>query len=365
MLRAERSNIFVTGAAGFLGSHFVLEWLRTGRGHVFALVRNKDSMTGAARLAAALETAQRANGIADPVPTKFLTPMDGDVTQPLIGIAPEGVAQLRAADVQVFWHFASDLRYEDRNYEATRRVNVEGALHALALAAAIGVKRFVYISTAYVCGRQGGLIEETLVPPDREFNNGYESSKAEAERLLAAECERLDLPLTILRPSIVIGPRATQSAYGSDTGLFSLLYAVMWIRTSQSGQVDTLRIPACADAEINFIPVDCVVADMFALAKSDFGSRLIYHLTSSTSISVSQCWRAMSVVVGMHNVVLVPEVPEPSPAERRVARRVGFFLNYINTDRRFQRSLRPEWGLSEPELTGYVQRCVERVEGGA
>jgi nucleoside-diphosphate-sugar epimerase len=366
MVRAGACNIFVTGGAGFLGSHFVLEWLRTGSGQVFALARDKDSQTGASRLATALEAAQRANGLSDALPTEFLTPMDGDVTRPLAGIAPEGVAHLRTADVEVFWHFASDLRYEDRNYEATRRTNVEGSLHALALAAAIGAKRFVYVSTAYVCGRQAGQIEEMLVPPQREFSNGYEASKAEAERLLVAECERIGMPLTILRPSIVIGPRATQSAYGSETGLFSLVYAVMWIRSSQSGQTASLRIPACAEAEINFIPVDCVVSDMLALAKSGFGDKLIYHLTSSSSVSVEQCWRAISDAVGMHNVSFLPAGTfEPSPAERRVARRIGFFLSYINIDRRFHRSLSPAWGLNTADFAGYVHNCIKRVESGA
>jgi thioester reductase-like protein len=365
MLSAASGNIFVTGATGFLGSHFVREWLGAGSGHVFALVRDKDSLTGASRLAAALEAAQWANGTPGQVVTKSLTPMDGDVTRPLAGIAPERVEHLCKASVEVFWHFASDLRYEDRNYETTRRINVDGTRHALALAVAIGAKRFVYVSTAFVCGRQAGLIEETLVPPHQEFSNGYEASKAEAEHLLVAECERLDLPLTILRPSIVIGPRVTQCAYGSETGLFSLIQTVMWIRSSQSGQTANLRIPACLDAEINFIPVDCVVSDMLALAKSGFGNRLVYHLTSSSCISVAQCWRVISDVVGMHNVVLVPpDSSEPSPAERLIARRIGFFLSYINIDRRFSRALSPAWILNAADFAGYVRKVMERVESG-
>lgn len=365
MLNATSGNIFVTGATGFLGSHFVQQWLRTESGHCFALVRDKDSLTGASRLAAALEAAQWANGTSEQVPTNSLTPIDGDVTRPLAGITPESVAHLREAGVDIFWHFASDLRFEDRNHETTRRINVDGARHALALAVALGVRRFVYVSTAYVCGRQAGLIEETLVPLQQEFSNGYEASKAEAEHLLVAGCERLDLPLTILRPSIVIGPSSTKSAYGSETGLFSLIHAVMWIRSSQSGQTTNLRIPACSDAEINFIPVDCVVSDMLALANSGFGDRSIYHLTASSSVSVAQCWRAISDAVGMHNVALVsPDSLQPCPVERLIARRIGFFLSYIDRDRRFNRSLSPAWIVDEEKLAGYVRKGMERVERG-
>ena len=366
MLNPPSGNIVVTGATGFLGSHFVREWLRTERGHVFALARAKEGRSAAVRIAAALEAAQEASGTSDqPLPPTW-TAIDGDVTRPLAGVQSESVEHLRAEGVGVFWHFASDLRYELHNHEATRRINVEGALHALALAAEIGVQRFVYISTAYVCGRKGGVIEEALVPPLQEFSNGYEASKAEAERSLFAECERLGLPLTILRPSIIIGPRSTHSAYGSETGLFNLIHAVMWIRSSQSGKQPHLRIPSCPAAEINFIPVDCVVSNMLALAKSGFGSQPIYHLTSSVSVTVAQCWQVLSDVIGMHNVTLMPpDSLEPSPSERLIVRRLGFFLSYIAVDRRFQRTLTPAWTLNPVDFESYVRRAKERVEDGA
>jgi thioester reductase-like protein len=366
MLTARPANIFLTGATGFLGSHFVREWLRTESGHVFALARAKDSTTAACRIATALDVAQLASGTANEGLSNAWTAIDGDVTLPLAGLEPEHVAQLRAAGVDVFWHFASDLRYEDHHYAATQHVNVEGARNALTLAAALGVKRFVYISTAYVCGRQSGVIEEALVPPNHTFSNGYEASKAEAERLLTAECERLHMPLTILRPSIVIGPRSTQSAYGSDTGLFSLIQAVTWIRFSQSARSAHLRIPACLTAEINFIPVDCVVADMLSLAHSGFGATSIYHLTSSVSVTVAQCWLAISDVIGIDNVTFLPaDSWESTPAERLIARRIGFFLSYIGVDRRFQRFLSPVRILDAAEFTEYVRKAKERVDNAA
>ncbi len=366
MLKLTSGNIFITGATGFLGSHFVREWLRAENGHVFALARAKGDRSAATRIAASLEAAQEASDTSDqPLPTTW-TAIDGDVTQPLAGVQSESVEHLCAAGVDVFWHFASDLRYEEHHHEATRRINVEGALHALALAVAIGVKRFVYVSTAYVCGRKGGLIEETLVPPHQEFSNGYEASKAEAERLLFVECERLGLPLTILRPSIIVGPRSTQSAYGSETGLFSLIHAIAWIRSSQAAQRADLRIPSCAAAEINFIPVDCVVSDMLALAEAGFGSQSIYHLTSSVCVTVEQCFHAISEVIGIRNVVLVPpDLLEPGQSERLIARRLGFFLSYISVDRRFMRTLTPRWTLDSADFAGYVRKAKERVENGA
>jgi nucleoside-diphosphate-sugar epimerase len=323
-------------------------------------------------MAAALEVAQRASGTeGEALPCEW-TAMESDMTRPMAGMGAEDVARVRAAGVEVFWHFASDLRFEERNVEATRRVNVEGSLEALEAAVAMGCGRFVYVSTAYVCGRAGGVIEERLVEAERCFSNGYEASKAEAERLLVAEGARLGMALTIVRPSIVIGPRGTRSAYGSDTGLYNLVHAAMWIRGSQAGQAANLRVPACPGAEINFIPVDCVVADMLGLARDGFGAGRgdetgqIYHLTSSASVTVAECWRAMAEEIGMRNVTLVaPGEMELNSAERLIARRIGFFLDYITVDRRFARTLQRAWTLDAAEFAGYVRKAKERVETGA
>ena len=103
-----------------------------------------------------------------------------------------------------------------------------------------------------------------------------------------------------------------------------------------------------------------------ALANSGFGSQPIYHLTSSVSVTVAQCWQVLSDVIGMHNVTLVPpDSLEPSPSERLIARRLGFFLSYITVDRRFQRTLTPAWTLDSADFASYVRKAKERVEDGA
>ncbi len=357
------TGIFVTGATGFVGSHFIYEWLRSQPGAVTALVRPRPGATGHDRLAAALETVRHSmNGA--PAVTDALTAVEGDVVEPLCGVDGQTIARLKAVGIDSFWHFASDLRYEDRNRDLIERANIDGAINAFELARAVGAKRFVYISTAYVCGRTEGLIEETLLSLERDFSNSYEETKARAEHILIERCAGIDLPLTILRPSIVIGPRVTKLSGGGQTGLFSLLHSVLWIRSSRAAQSGDLRVAACPGAEINFIPVDCVVADMIALATGGFGAQRIYNLTAERSVSVAECWRAMSEVSGMDNVRLVPpESFAPSPAEQLIARRIGFFLSYINADRCFVRSLKPAWALDATEFADYVRVACGELSG--
>ena len=360
-----RASIFVTGATGFIGSHFVLEWLNQNMGPVKALVRSTFLLDKDERLVQALKTAQTANGAPCLPALEDLETLEGDVTQSACGLVPATIARLRDGNMEVFWHFASDLRHEAHHQKVLQHTNIEGAMNAAALAAALGAKRFVYVSTAYVCGRTEGIIEEELPAADTKFNNAYEESKAQAEHGLVELCQTLGLRLTILRPSIVIGPRSTQSAEGSQTGLLGILHAVSWITSSQAGRSARLRVTACPDAEINFIPVDCVVTDMIGLATTGFGDQRVRHLTAVSSITVAQCWRAISEATGMRNLVLAaPGSFEPTQMELMIARRVAFFLGYITVSHAFQRSLPSAWRVDEADFRGYVREGLAWLAGG-
>ena len=88
-----------------------------------------------------------------------------------------------------------------------RAVNTLGALRLAEAAAAGGVKRFVFISSARVHG------ERTTGKPFTESSpliakDPYGSSKAEAERGLARLAQTTRLQPVVLRPPLVYGPEA-------------------------------------------------------------------------------------------------------------------------------------------------------------
>ena len=199
MLNLPSGNIFVTGATGFLGSHFVREWLRTENGHIFALARAEGrSRPTAITIAASLEAAEGGERhIRSTLSPTTWTAIDGDVTQPLAGVQSESDgAPVSAADVDVFWHFASDLRLRGASITKPHDGSMSKARSMpWALAVAIGVKRFVYVSTAYVCGRKGGLIEETpRAAPSGNSAMGTRPAKRRPSGLFVLRCERLGLP---------------------------------------------------------------------------------------------------------------------------------------------------------------------------
>ena len=85
------------------------------------------------------------------------------------------------------------------------KTNCVGTKNMLALAGQMkSLKRFVYISTAYVAGQKSGIVMEAD-KPGREFSSLYEKSKAEAEEMVRSS----DLASAIIRPGMIVGDSKT------------------------------------------------------------------------------------------------------------------------------------------------------------
>lgn len=185
-------RIFVTGATGFIGSHFVERAI--GAGHsIVALYRPGNRDSGALQLL----RDRGAHLIA------------GDILQ------PESFAQA-LVDVACCCHFASAFREMGVADDYFDSINVKGARRVLETAAANGVRRFVYCSTAGIYGQQvDGLIDERRTPQPW---NAYERSKLAAEKAVREGARAIGIEYVILRPSSVYGPR--------DQRLHKLFHAV-------------------------------------------------------------------------------------------------------------------------------------------
>jgi len=103
-------------------------------------------------------------------------------------------------------------------------VIIQGTNNMLDVAQRLGVKRFVYLSTAEVYGKQIGEIDESF--PYQYTGSPYGDSKIEAEKLCWEHYEK-GLPVTVIRPSIVYGPfskdwtvRLAQSLRSGNWGIF-------------------------------------------------------------------------------------------------------------------------------------------------
>ena len=178
MNASSSKTIFVTGATGLVGSHAVEEALR--RGHrVRALVRASSD-------------------------TRLLDQwgvekVEGDL---------EDADALRRGVAGADWVFNCAAKVGDwGTLEEFRRLNVEAFRLLLDAAVDARLARFVHVSSLGVYEGRDHFGTDETVPPAAQSLDAYTRSKCEAEELALQYGKNKGLPLTIVRPGFIYGPR--------------------------------------------------------------------------------------------------------------------------------------------------------------
>ncbi|XXY53744.1 NAD(P)-dependent oxidoreductase [Sorangium sp. So ce269] len=176
-------RVLVTGASGFLGSHVTEQLVQKGHS-VVALVRRSSS-------------------------TKFLSSLRG--VELAYGAIEDAESVRRAVvdapGVDAIVHSAGLVKARDE--AEFFRVNVGGTRNMLdAAKAAPSMKRFVFVSSLAAVGpsHDGRPVAADARPAPV---TRYGRSKLEAERLVLAEKDAL--PVVVLRPPMIYGPRDQES----------------------------------------------------------------------------------------------------------------------------------------------------------
>jgi len=263
--------VFMTGATGFVGMELLTRYLERTDRRVYALVRGVDDAEVQARMH---RTLLDLFGPGHPYANRVVA-VRGDVTRAGLGIAG-GLNQL-TEEVSEIVHSAASVSFELER-QAARAINVDGARRMLEFAerchARGALRRMSYISTAFVAGEHVGCFSEDDLDVGQRFRNTYEQSKLEAECLIARSHGQL--PITVFRPSIIVGERDT-----GWTASFNVLY---WpLRAFARGAYAAL--PARRDAPVDVVPVDYVADAMFALSQSPEAEGATFHLTAGANAS--------------------------------------------------------------------------------
>lgn len=185
-VRASLGCVLVTGGTGFIGLRLVAALSQAGVG-VRVLSRSGDRPG------------------AWPAHVELVR---GDITD------PESLAAAVAGCTSVA-HLAGEWRVPSRFWS----INAEGTKNVLNVARQAGIAHLLHMSSVGVMGgRRAGRIDET--EPCHPVND-YERSKLEAERLAVRWSGDTGTCVTVLRPTIVFGPRP-----GGPDSLLALLRAI-------------------------------------------------------------------------------------------------------------------------------------------
>lgn len=263
----------VTGATGFIGAE-VLRRLTTRERErrVYALVRASDDQAAERRGREVLFRLFHADEAAAADAAGRIRWITGDLARPDLGLSNRSRQEIVAECGEVIHAAAStdwDLPLDQA--EAVNFTGVTGIADLVAERLRSGRDgRLVHISTAYVSGRRTGQIEpEDLPGPGEPFNNTYEETKAKAERYLR---ERMgEIPVTVLRPSIVVGDSLTGRTFN-----FNVLYFP--IKLLYRGLLPI--VPGRASTRLDIVPVDYVCDATIALGRDPLAIGCTYHLTA-------------------------------------------------------------------------------------
>lgn len=215
--RKDPATVLLTGATGFLGRFLCAEWLERVAdigGKVIALVRAESDAAGRARLFEAIgrgdtRGAERFARLA----ADHLEVIAADLGRPAFGLGNRAFQRL-AEEVDRIVHPGALVNHRF-GYSDLFGPNVAGTAELLRLALTTRQKPFDYVSTVGVPHSVPGLEhsdEDTdirmpglTISLRDTYAFGYSTSKWAGEVLMRDANERYGLPVTVFRPSMILG----------------------------------------------------------------------------------------------------------------------------------------------------------------
>lgn len=273
------ARVFVTGAAGFIGSHLVDALVATGA-EVFAI---DDLSTGNINnLAASIDR---------------ITFREANI------LDPRNWAELVAGCSYVF-HLAA-MGSVPRSIVEPHRcmdINVRGTMNVLTAAHQAGAKRVVFSgsSSAYGMSQNASHKSEGMPPLPR---SPYAASKLAGEHLMRAWSCSYGIDTAVLRYFNIFGPRQNgASAYAAAVAAFADALG--------SGKPGTIFGDGTQTRDFTFV-ANAVEANLLAAAHKSPLEGDIFNIATGTSPSVLELHNSMAAAFGM------PDAKPTFLAERR------------------------------------------------
>jgi NAD(P)-dependent dehydrogenase (short-subunit alcohol dehydrogenase family) len=248
---------FITGATGFIGRHLVAELLARGES-VWVLVR-----PGSRAKFDQLLCEWGANG-------QQVTPVEGDLTAPLLGVPAAQRGELRGR-IRHCFHLGAlyDLNAGAAELESA---NVLGTRNALEFAHDTQAGCFHLVSSVAAAGRYQGTFSELMFDEAGPLDHPYFRTKHESEALVRRTCK---VPWRVYRPGIVVGHSRTGVTDKID-GPYYLFKALQRLRDYVPRWVPLVGPEG---GHINLVPVDFVAAALAHLALLPGHDGQCFHLT--------------------------------------------------------------------------------------
>lgn len=246
-------NILLTGATGTLGSRVLFSLLEQKLDRIDCIylpVRKKGAASAKARIKNMLSS--------EHVP-EFLQKNNIQIFDCIRVIDAVNILDpssfLEGGKIDYFIHSAGYVNLSTKptakdeifkeNYEFTKDIFKAYSNH---------ITKFVYISTAFSFGDVGGtLTNEYRENSAGNYRNHYEASKHATEKFLLEACKEKEMPIQILRPSVLGGNIEEIPNFFMSKYMVFYLFAKFFNNNSSD---DAVRINTNSNTGLNIIPTD-------------------------------------------------------------------------------------------------------------
>jgi len=287
--------IFLTGDTGYIGAHVTANLLERHDATLNLLVRGRDLHDAEVRLWNALQLHLPFPKFYEYLQAKIRIFL-GDLTSPQFGLDRDGYDRLVHTTDSII-HCAASLNRKSE--KSCLNVNLRGTLEVVQLARRShyyhGLRRFSNISTVAVAGKRLHEIvtEDRAIDWERSDYDPYARTKKFGEHMVRELLP--DVPLTIFRPSIVLG----DSRY-PETTQFDMVRSFVFL-------AGLPVLPFRPHDKIDIVNVDFVADAISTLHMKTDPLHDTYHLSSGNgSQTFRELTRALAAEQNVRPPLFVP-----------------------------------------------------------
>jgi thioester reductase-like protein len=295
--------IFLTGSTGYIGAHVAANLLTGHDTGLNLLVRAKDAPEAERRLWQSLQLHLDFPRFYEYLQTKIRI-FRGDLTAPGFGLTQDDYDRLVHTTDSVI-HCAASLNRKSE--KSCLNVNLRGTLEVIQLARHThhyhGLRRFSNVSTVAVAGKRSNEVvtEDLSIDWGRSDYDPYARTKKFCEHMVRQLLS--EVPITIFRPSIVLGDsRYAQTTQFDMVESFVFLAGLPVLPFRPSDRIDIVNVDFVADA-------------ISTLHQKEHPAHDTYHLSSGTdSQTFEEITTALAAARGKRGPIFLPMTEKPFSA---------------------------------------------------
>lgn len=345
-------TVLLTGTTGFVGSSIAASLL--SRGHRVLSVSRNDPSGARARQAVAGAAAGFGLELSEP---QWANLRLEEISFENPSLLETSLRRAGLSDVTEAWHCAAFMSYSPKRLSESMAQNLVATtrLYETLRSEAPGCRRFHHVSTAYTAGIDGGQVAERLHPAPRLINS-YQISKWCAEQALANLAREGGMPVTVFRPTIVVGHSETGWAPATGFGFYMFLQA---LRLAAAAGIRRVTLDVEPGTRPDVVAIDDVARAAVALTERE---------GMGAAVEVMHCSGASRLTTGEHIGIMAASVgieaafgPAQSEFDRRINEGIAWNRDFASTEWDFERSRLVAEGGDVCRASALGRAAIERI----